>query len=173
MDIATALGISPGHLYYHFKGKPDLLSALTEAYEHEVALILDGAADACRGDGATLETLWVRVHILAEEAWDARFLYREAGALALKYPEIAHRIRRLAAAEREALRGMLRVLAEEGVLNASGEVIDGLARIITTAIGFHAIQLELEGDPGPPRDRVARAAAQIMLMVAGFARGSA
>ena len=25
LDVATALGISPGHLYYHFKGKPELL----------------------------------------------------------------------------------------------------------------------------------------------------
>jgi len=39
---------------------------------------------------------------------------------------------------------------------------------MTTAIGFHAIQLELEGDTGPPRERIARAAAQIMLLPAGL-----
>jgi hypothetical protein len=40
---------------------------------------------------------------------------------------------------------------------------------MTTGIGFHAIELELEGDLGPPRERVARAAAQIMLLPAGIA----
>ncbi len=170
VDIAAALEISPGHLYYHFRGKPEILAALADAYQHEVDLVLHAAEGACRGAGASLETLWTHVHILAEEAWDARFLYREAGALALRYPPVAAAIRRIAAAEREALRGMLGDLAAAGVIAAGPEIIDGLSRLMTTGIGFHAIELELEGDSGPPRDRVARAAAQIMLLPAGFAR---
>jgi AcrR family transcriptional regulator len=169
VDIATALGISPGHLYYHFKGKPEILVQLAEAYQGEVELVLEAALGACRGRGATLETLWTHVHILAEEAWDARFLYREAGALALRHPDLAARIRRITAAEREALRAMLTAMDAAGAIAASPEVIDGLSRLMTTGIGFHAIQLELEGDPGPPRARVARAAAQIMLLPAGLA----
>ena len=170
MDIATALGISPGHLYYHFKGKAEILAALVAAYQGEVDLVLETALDACRGDGATIETLWTHVHILAEEAWDARFLYREAGALALLDRDLAARIRRIAVSERDALKTMLNALSRAGVIIASPESIDGLARLMTTGIGFHAIELELEGDPGPPRGRVARAAAQIMLLPAGLAR---
>ena len=169
VDIASAMGISPGHLYYHFKGKAEILSALVAAYQAEVELVLEAATGACRGDGATLETLWTHVHILAEEAWDARFLYREAGALALRDPEVATRLRRIAAAEREALRVMLTALNQAGAINASPATLDGLSRLMTTGIGFHAIELELEGDPGPPRERVARAAAQIMLLPAGIA----
>ena len=169
VDIASAMGISPGHLYYHFRGKAEILSALVAAYQAEVELVLEAATGACRGDGATLETLWTHVHILAEEAWDARFLYREAGALALRDPEVAARLRRIAAAEREALRVMLTALNQTGAINASPTTLDGLSRLMTTGIGFHAIELELEGDPGPPRERVARAAAQIMLLPAGIA----
>jgi AcrR family transcriptional regulator len=170
VDIASAMGISPGHLYYHFKGKPDLLSALAADYQGEVEMVLDAALDACKDRGATLETLWTYVHILVEEAWDARFLYREAGALTLHHPDLATRIRRTAAAEREALRTMLTALHKAGAIKASTETIDGLSRLMTTGIGFHTIELELEGDPGPPRERVARAAAQIMLLPAGLAR---
>lgn len=170
MDIATALGISPGHLYYHFKGKAEILAALVAAYQSEVDLVLETALDACRGDGATLETLWTHVHILAEEAWDARFLYREAGALAMLDHDLAARIRRIAVSERDALKTMLNALSRAGVIVASREAIDGLSRLMITGIGFHAIELELEGDPGPPRERVARAAAQIMLLPAGLAR---
>ena len=169
MDIASALGISPGHLYYHFKGKPEILAALVAAFQAEVELVIEAALEACQGRGATLETLWTHVHILAEEAWDARFLYREAGALALKYPDLAARIRRITVAERNALRTMLEALDKAGVIAGSPEAIDGLSRLMTTGIGFHAIELELEGDPGPPRERVARAAAQIMLLPAGLA----
>jgi AcrR family transcriptional regulator len=170
VDIASAMGISPGHLYYHFKGKPELLHALAADYQSEVDMVLEAALEACKGDGATLETLWTYVHILVEEAWDARFLYREAGALALRHPDLAARIRRIVAAEREALGTMLAALNDAGVIEASAEAIDGLARLMTTGIGFHAIELELEGDPGPPRALVARAAAQIMLLPAGLAR---
>ena len=171
VDIASAMGISPGHLYYHFKGKAEIVSALVAAYQDEVELVLEAATGACKGDGASLETLWTHVHILAEEAWDARFLYREAGALALGNPEVAARLRRIAAGEREALRPMLTALNDAGMINGAPTTLDGMARLMTTGIGFHAIELELEGDPGPPRERVARAAAQIMLLPAGLASG--
>jgi AcrR family transcriptional regulator len=170
VDIASAIGISPGHLYYHFKGKPEILAHLTDAHLDEVELVLEAALEACQGEGATLETLWTHLHILMEEAWDARFLFREAGALALRHPDIAGRIRRLALAEREALRAMLEALAEAGVLVITSEAADGLAAIMVTAIGYHAIALELEGDPGPARERVARAAAQVMRLAAAYAR---
>ncbi len=172
LDIATALGISPGHLYYHFKGKREILVELAARYQGEIELVLHSATAACRGEGATLETLWTHVHILAEEAWDARFLYREAGALALRYPDLGPRIRRIIAAERVTLRAMLAGLAQRGVIVAREDILDGLSRLMTTAIGFHAIELELEGDPGPDRDRVARAVAHIMRLPAGFARDS-
>jgi AcrR family transcriptional regulator len=161
--------MSPGHLYYHFKGKAEILAALILAYQGEVELIVDSAVTACQGEGATFETLWTHVHILAEEAWDARFLYREAGALALRYPDLATLFRRIAVLERQALGLMLDALARRGVIAGGPEVMDGLARLMTTGVGFHAIELELEGDPGPPRERVARAAAQIMLLPAALA----
>ena len=173
VDIASAMGISPGHLYSHFKGKPEILGALVAAYQAEVDLVLEAAVGECRGEGATIETLWTHVHILAEEAWDARFLYREAGALALRDPDLAARLRRIATAERGALRTMLTALKTAGVIAGSPETLDGLSRLMTTGIGFHAIELELEGDPGPPRERVARAAAQVMLLAAGLATGLA
>jgi AcrR family transcriptional regulator len=169
VDIAAALGISPGHLYYHFKGKPEILLVLADGYRAEVGLVLDAALRACRGEGATLETLWTHVHVLVEEAWDARFLHREAGSLALRYPDLGARLRRIAAAEREALRVMLAALGEAGVIAGRAEALDGLAHVLVTAIAFHALELELEGDRGPPRALIARAAAQIMGLVAAFA----
>jgi AcrR family transcriptional regulator len=169
VDIAAALGISPGHLYYYFKGKPEILAALTAAYQDEVELVLETAVRACRGEDATLETLWTHVHILVEEAWDARFLHREAGALALRYPDIATRLRRIAAAQREALRGMLDALTLAGAIAAPPEALDGRARVLVTAVAHHALELDLGGDPGPPRARLARAAAQIMGLVAAYA----
>lgn len=169
LDVATDLGISPGHLYYHFRGKSELVAALTAAHQGEVEQVLASAASACVGEGATLETLWTYVHILAEEAWDARFLYREAGALVLRYPELAPRLRRILTGERETLRTLLTALTGRGLIVARDDRINDLARLMTTAIGFHAIELELEGDPGPDRDRLTRAVGNIMGLPAGLA----
>ncbi|HEY1708405.1 MAG TPA: TetR family transcriptional regulator [Rhizomicrobium sp.] len=169
VDIATALGISPGHLYYHFKGKPEIVAVLLEAYEREVATVLAAARDDCKGANATIETLWTHLHILIEEAWDARFFYRETGALAHRQPEAATCIRRVTAAQRAALARLLVALKANGAIVASPEVLDGLSRMLVTGIGFHALELELEGDAGPPRERNARAAAQLMLLVAALA----
>jgi len=168
VDIAAALGISPGHLYYHFKGKPEVVATLLEAYEAEVAVILKAALDDCAGANATIETLWTHLHILIEEAWDNRFFYREAGSLAHQYPEAAARIRRIVTAERSALARLLTALKKSGAIDASREVLDGLSRTLVTGIGFHALELELEGDAGPPRERNARATAQLMLLVAAL-----
>ena len=33
VDISNALGISPGNLYYHFKGKDAIIRALFDAFE--------------------------------------------------------------------------------------------------------------------------------------------
>jgi hypothetical protein len=121
-----------------------------------------------RTDGATIETLWTYVHILIEEAWDARFLYREAAALAMRSPDLAADFRHVATGERQTLAALLGELKAAGVIAASPEVIDGVSRLMTTGIGFHAIELELEGDAGPPRERIARAAAQVMLLPAAL-----
>ena len=168
MDIATALGISPGHLYYHFKGRSEIVAALAAAYRSEVDQVLDALSDSVRADGATLETLWTYVHILIEEAWDARFLYREAAALVMHSPALAAVFRHVATRERTALATVLGDLNTIGAITASPEVIDGISRLMTTGIGFHAIELELEGDVGPPRERIARAAAQVMLLPAAL-----
>jgi AcrR family transcriptional regulator len=165
VDIAASLGISPGHLYYHFKGKPEIVATLLEQYEREVLTVLDAATTDCRGSNATIETFWTHLHILIEEAWDARFFYREAGALAHQLPDAASRIRKITTAQRTALTKMLAALKSNAAIGASREILDGLARTLVTGIGFHALELELEGDAGPPRERNARAAAQLMLLV--------
>lgn len=134
-------------------------------------MVLDALTDTIRADGASLETLWTYIHILIEEAWDARFLYREAAALVMRSPELAGVFRHVATRQRTTLAAVLKELRRAGAIAASPEVLDGVSRLMTTGIGFHAIELELEGDAGPPRERIARAAAQVMLLPAALIGG--
>ncbi len=168
VDIASAMGISAGHLYYHFKGKPEILAQLMARHREEVDLVLEAARESLAAGDLSIESLWTHVHILAEEAWDARFFYREP-ALAAGHHEIAAQARHILTAQRRVLGEALTAMDAGGVIAASPEVRDGIAGQIVTGIAFHIHTLELEGDQGPPRERLARAAAQIMIPLAGLA----
>ena len=108
------------------------------------------------------------MHILVEETWDARFFWREP-ALAQGHEDIATHARHIVVTMRGAVGEMLTALARAGTMVASDEVCDGLARQITTGACFHAQTLDLEAAGTPPRELIARAAAQVMMPVAALA----
>jgi AcrR family transcriptional regulator len=163
MDVATALAISPGHLYYHFKGKSEIAAALLAAHEAEMAGLLAEARRACAvGD---LDTLWTHTHILIEETFDVRFAYRDG----LLEPGLRPGLARLRAAAIAALNAILADLAARGVLTAGPEAQSGLAQSMALGLAHQAPALELEGGVENSRALVARAAALVMLPAAGFA----
>lgn len=169
VDIATALGISPGHLYYHFKGKAEIVSTLFAAYEAELALVLAGAVEALRDPNADLATMQTHIAILLEETHDMRFLFRETGALVAAFPDLGRRYRRVMSAQYGCVSDMLTALAARKKLKAKPKLIDALSRQIVLGLSFKLVQLDLEGVSGPPRTQIARAAAEIMAPVIALA----
>lgn len=167
VDIASAMGISAGHLYYHFKGKPEILAELMAAHRGEIDLVCEAMREAARGE-PNLETLWTHVHILVEETWDARFFWRET-ALAQDHEELAQHARHILISIRQSSAEMLAALVKSRAIKARAETLDGLSRQIATGVAFHVQALELEGASEPPRELIARGAAQIMIPVAGLA----
>lgn len=161
VDIAATLGISPGHLYYHFKGKAEIVSTLFTAYEAELALVLDGVAVR------SLDDMETQITILLEETHDMRFLFREAGALTKAFPELAPRYRRVMSAQYGCVVDML------SALKAPKKLVDGLARQVVLGLSFKLFQIELEGapekSPAPLRTQIARAAAEIMAPIRAVA----
>lgn len=167
VDVASALNMSAGHLYYHFKGKPQILAELMALHAGEMEMVLGAMREACAAR-PDIETLWTHVHILVEEAWDARFFWREP-ALALGNEAAAAAARQVMAGLVSGLGDVLKRLHKAGAIRADAPARDGLAGQMATGIVFHAIALDLRGDTGPPRELVARAAAQVMLPAAGLA----
>lgn len=120
IDIANALEISPGNLYYHFKGKDAIIHALFDAFEEEMRIILAGA----KGGVSSLEDYWVYIHILLEEIWDFRFFYKNLGALLARYPDLARRFRRLTADLRTAIGHVFAGLSENDVIELDPKLAD-------------------------------------------------
>lgn len=91
VDIATALNISPGNLYYHFSSKEDIILTLIEDFEAKLSELLEMLALSLID---ILEDDLVLKSIL-EVTWQYRFLYRDMHAVSMRNKEIAKRLLRL------------------------------------------------------------------------------
>ena len=132
VDISNALGISPGNLYYHFKGKDAIIRALYESFEEEMRVILRGS----RGRVTSIEDNWVYIYIILEEIYDFRFFYRNLGVLLDRYPDLAVRFRALVAEQRATIRSVLDDLAKAEVITIDPRLKDALTDQIMMTLTF-------------------------------------
>ena len=86
-DIALELEISPGNLYYHFKGKDGILSALFLSFYRDIAGML--AAPIADTDfletNAPLERSWLFLTVIMEAMYAHRFIYLNMTDLMQRY----------------------------------------------------------------------------------------
>ena len=132
VDISNALEISPGNLYYHFKGKDAIIRALFGAFEDEMRIILRGS----KGGVTSIEDNWVYLYIILEEIYDFRFFYRDLGVLLDRYPDLAVRFRALVAEKRDTITRVLHDLAESDVLQLDPRLKAALTDQIMMSITF-------------------------------------
>ena len=137
-------------------------------HREEIDLVVESLRDAVAADDAGLESLWTHVHILVEETWDARFFWREP-ALALSHPVLAEHARHILVAIRAVISEAFAALQDRNLITVGPEVREGLAYQIAAGVVFHIHALELEDPTESPRERIARAAAQIMIPASGLA----
>jgi AcrR family transcriptional regulator len=169
VDVANAMTMSPGHLYYHYKGKGEIAAALLSAHAHELTTIANAAMDRCARGAVTLEDVWTWVHILVEEVWDARFAYREPFTILRTDPKLATLMRSVFNIQHNAASGLLHALRDCGAIKASDEALDGLVAQLALGMAFQLVRLEFEAPRDTaPRDLIARAAALVVLPVTGF-----
>ena len=132
VDISNALEISPGNLYYHFKGKDAIIRTLFGAFEDEMRVILRGS----KGGVTSIEDNWVYLYIILEEIYDFRFFYRDLGVLLDRYPDLAVRFRALVAEKRDTITRVLHDLAESDVLQLDPRLKAALTDQIMMSITF-------------------------------------
>lgn len=132
VDVANALEISPGNLYYHFKGKDAIIRALYDRFEEEMRIILRGSS----GGVASIEDNWVYIYILLEEIYDFRFFYRDLAGLIARYPDLAGRFRALIAEKRQTIERILDDLARLDVIEIDPRLMPPLTDQIITTLTF-------------------------------------
>lgn len=91
IDVANEMDISPGNLYYHYKGKGEILVTLLDRYEKTLQ---EGfRKPIALGDGK--EDLWLYFYALGELMYNYRFLFRSVADIKEKFPEVERTINRI------------------------------------------------------------------------------
>ena len=91
VDISNEMDISPGNLYYHFRGKESIIDELYRRFDSELSSLLHQSIE----DLDSLEQHWLFLYVIFEEIYQFRFFYLNASEMLLRYPDIERRFRRL------------------------------------------------------------------------------
>lgn len=126
VDIAIELDISPGNLYYHFKGKEVIVNALFDMYLARTSKILVSPDS----ENINIPEFFHYILQLLESASLFQFIYRNPTDLIHKYPAISRSFMRLIKSKEEAFLAILQHFQEMGVLVANPQQLSSLAQII-------------------------------------------
>ena len=161
VDIANAVELSPGNLYYHFKGKDAIIHALFDQFEEEMQIILRGS----RGTISSMEDNWVYIYIILEEIYDFRFFYRNIAELLSRYPDLAARFRALLKEKETAMEGVLAEMEATGDLKLDPRLRRVISEQIIATLTLWLTQEAIRGDTTPAGDLIHRTVYQIMCLV--------
>ena len=115
VDIANALEISPGNLYYHFKGKDPIIRQLFLDFEEEFKMVLRAPVEK----PLDLADNWIYFYILFEEVADFRFFYRNMQALLERYSDLERRFRALMSVKIQTMASIISGLEKVGFIKIS------------------------------------------------------
>ena len=116
VDIANEMEISPGNLYYHFRGKEVLIEELYEQFDREMTEILSAPAQEI-----SVQDTWFYVYVLFEQIYQYRFLYSNLADIMQRYEKIHRRFRRLLKLKHSTARSVCNELRRKGVLVFAGD----------------------------------------------------
>ncbi len=122
-DIAHELEISPGNLYYHYKGKEPIIQALFDRFDEEIRMVLAAPSHA----PLEIKDNWVFFYIIFEEIYDFRFFYTNLTAILERNPSLTAPFRALVREKAKSVGAILTTLRGEEVLAISDAQIDRLS----------------------------------------------
>ena len=168
--IATAAGISPGNLYYHFRGKDRIVEALFERFEQRV----DVQPAPPQGGAEAVEDLWLYLHLMLEAVWEYRFLYRNLNDLVERNPRLRGRFARIMERKSAAIVALCDALVAAGAMRARPGEIRAIARnvlvVATYWLDFRAL---LPSRAAPTQPDLGLGAHQVMSLFAPYLVGRA
>lgn len=113
LDMANELDISPGNLYYHFKGKDPIIAELLEHFMADTRGLLLPEEEP---GSLEPEDYWLFLHLLFEAIINYRFLFHDLSSLMGKYAAVGQGMQLWLLALRRRFDQQLTALEDEGHL---------------------------------------------------------
>jgi AcrR family transcriptional regulator len=170
--IADELDISPGNLYYHFRSKDDIISLLFQQFERR----MDAALQAPARRVPDMEDMWLYLHLVFENIWEYRFLYRDLDNILSRNKKLRTHFRRILERKVNTATAICKGLVEAGVMTASSEDIAALARniavVATYWLNFQSVRASTSTAPDESSN-LGLGVYQVLSLVAPFLNGEA
>jgi AcrR family transcriptional regulator len=138
VDIANELDISPGNLYYHYKGKDEIINALVDSYVIKMNAIPQSSGSS--------EDFYKYLFYCLETMHLFRFLFQNISEISTQYPTINSKLQRLAKFQRQYLRKSLSGQQQVGTLTGTSADIDLLLDIISITLFQSLNYYQMQGD---------------------------
>lgn len=172
IDIANEMDISPGNLYYHFKGKDEIIAELFHQYEQALSHTLTAPIESpLSADQANVEDNWYYLYVVMEEMYQYRFLYHNLDDILQRYPDIQRGFKRLIQLKRAALYAICQTLLRQSVIDAKEQQLLGLVDNMTLTLTFWLNYSELLHESRPPSITIHQGVLQLLTMVAPYLGG--
>jgi len=169
IDIANEMDISPGNLYYHFKGKDQIIAELFQQYEHALGDTLTAPIEQPLSDTpGNVEDNWYYLYVVMEEMYQYRFLYHNLDDILYRYPSIRKRFRRLIQLKRAALYAICQTLLKQSVIDTQGQQLLGLVDNMTLSLTFWFNYDQLLHDTRASQVTIHQGVLQLLTMVAPY-----
>ncbi|MGF1759830.1 TetR/AcrR family transcriptional regulator [Photobacterium sagamiensis] len=121
--IATEMGISPGNLYYHFRGKDEIITTLITELQNSLTTISNNYPNQVKD----FDDYWPFMHTVMALFTHYRFLFRNLDNLNGHNPQIKRKIRTLILKLRQLSNDMLAQLITLGKLKCDENSLPLLA----------------------------------------------
>ena len=167
--IADELDISPGNLYYHFRNKDQIISLLFQQFEQR----MEAALQVPERRVPDLEDMWLYLHLVFENIWEYRFLYRDLDNILNRNKKLRTHFRRILERKVNTAAAICKGLTDAGVMEASPKEIAALAQniavVATYWLNFQGIRASTTA--GGDSANLALGAYQVLSLVVPFLKG--
>lgn len=130
VDIANELDISPGNLYYHFKGKEAIITQLFARLEAEMHEILVRPSQS----RLRIKDHWFYIYVVLEAIYEYRFFYLNLTDILQRIPELERRFKQLVTLQERAVKTISQPLRRHGLLNISDLQLERLSETVSINI---------------------------------------
>ncbi|MBK8288891.1 MAG: TetR family transcriptional regulator [Cellvibrionales bacterium] len=158
------MDISPGNLYYHFKGKEIIIEILFEKFEDEFSDILHAPINK----ELKIEDSWYYLYVVFEEMYHYRFIYQNLSDLLQRYEIINKRFRKLLNLKFQTASSIITTLREANILAIDDDAVDVLVNNIIMTITYWIAYSNLKDGKQPEQILLHKGVFQVLSLIAPF-----